>query len=194
MIEEDHMKKHINLLIFISLFILSSCGTVNSSYHYKKGTKCLEEDNYEKAITHLKKAVELNPDRAINHTNLAAAYVATGQMDNAWIECRNGIKAKHSDKGRGIFFASFYQMYVTERGIDKIGNPRSYVEIMLGKPDMILGGNHYVYGSSIICFHNDLISDVQSFFNAENITNDDGSIQLPEGYRLLTRPDHMKYE
>lgn len=72
------------MLVF-SLFILSSCHTVNSTYHYKKGTEYLEGNDYEKAIPHLEKAVKLNPDRARNHTNLAAAYAATGQMDKAWI-------------------------------------------------------------------------------------------------------------
>ena len=51
---------------------------VRGSFHFTKGTECLDKKDYINAIYHLKKAVELDPLTARNLENLGCAYAYSG--------------------------------------------------------------------------------------------------------------------
>jgi tetratricopeptide (TPR) repeat protein len=73
------------------LLIFSGCAAVKSSLNYTEGTRALEAGDYDTAILHLEKAVQLDPDLSRNHNNLAAAYLARDRIREAWPHVRKAV-------------------------------------------------------------------------------------------------------
>ncbi len=140
------------------LALLTGCDVWRSAEHYSQGTNFLVKDDYKRAISELECAVAFAPNLGHNHMNLAIAYTKAGKMDKAWNEYKEAFSCAYPESTDQIStqdFQRFYKTYVTDRGIDTIGNSKEYIEAQLGKPGMILAnGDQYVYGTCVMIFNN----------------------------------------
>lgn len=130
------MKNMSTHLLAISLFILSGCSTIVSSYHYTTGTQHLDCGNYHEAISELEQAVELDPTMARNHTNLSYAYSKINNEEKAWYHNRQATRCPYSD-GLCVlqFRLYYYQKMIVDKGFDKPGTPWEEISNNLGEPD-----------------------------------------------------------
>lgn len=118
---------------------------------FTRGTQCLNEGDYPKAVEHLSEAVRLDPTMSRNHNNLASAYVATGQIALAWEHSRKAINCWGFNPAAELTFIQLYKAYAKECKIG-LGSTRDYVFEKLGKPDRcesIIGNTELCYYGSI---------------------------------------------
>lgn len=120
-----------------TLLILFGCSCVQSSYHYTKGTECLECGDYDGAITHLQESVELDPTMSRNHCNLTFAYCKKGQKQKAWVHAH---KAVFIDPKNLDAVINFYSLYNDLKFHETIitGISKNEVIQSLGEPDSII--------------------------------------------------------
>ena len=81
------MKKFLIFIIVISLY---SC---NSS-EYKKGIKYYDNNEYDKAISHLKKAISLDSNYPEAHYRLGLLYLTIGKLNQGKLELEKALKIK----------------------------------------------------------------------------------------------------
>jgi tetratricopeptide (TPR) repeat protein len=130
------MRKHIIFIFIVSSYLLSGCSTVASSIHYTNGTQCLERGDYSTSVNELEMAVELDPSRARNYTNLSAAYIAIGDGEKSWYCCRQAVRCPYDDGGIcRMAFAPHYRARIAEPGLNKIGTSWEDIHKNLGDPD-----------------------------------------------------------
>lgn len=126
------MNRHL-LFLLIPLFY-SGCSTVESSLSYTEGTKALEAGQYDAAISHLEKAVELDPALARSHNNLASAYFAKGEFRKGWPHVRKAVMLAPRDQAAQKNFSLYFKTMI-DRGLVKVGLAEAAITKNLGKPD-----------------------------------------------------------
>lgn len=125
------------LILAAALVGLTGCGTIASSVNYTMGTQALGEGRYDEAVSKLEKAVELDPDMGRNHTNLAAAYGVSGDLEKHWIHCRKATLCKYPCPLMKLEFPSICEPKLAKNGLKKEGTPYSLLVQDLGEPDRI---------------------------------------------------------
>jgi tetratricopeptide (TPR) repeat protein len=128
------MKIGKNLFLISSIF-LTSCSCITSSFHYTKGTQCMERGDYDGAVIELNQAVELDPEFARNHSNLAYAYLQTGRNDKYWYHCRQAVLCPYKDAAGAINFAELCDKLIKKPGLNKPGTSLEEIIDNLGTPD-----------------------------------------------------------
>ena len=108
------MSMRIVILCLLGL-VCVGCQTVESSLNYTKGTKALDAGDYDTAIADLEKAVELDPEVARNHINLAAAYLMRGQIQEGWPHARKGVILAPRDTVAQTNFRHYFKSLI-DRG------------------------------------------------------------------------------
>lgn len=128
------------------------------------GTQCLQNGDLQGAIENLKKAVELGPEIARNHTNLSAAYSLVGEEYLAWVHARKAVLADYSDATGKLQFAIICERMVVKKGLDQPGTSLESIIEALGEPDEIFTINlktKYLYGLCIMTFKEDKLVSCQ---------------------------------
>jgi tetratricopeptide (TPR) repeat protein len=129
------MKRIITLCLLPLIFC--GCSTVESSVNYTKGTRALEAGDYDTAIMHLEKAVQLDPDLSRNHNNLAAAYLARSRIREAWPHVRKAVILQpRNTAAQGNFRRCFKSLI--DMGLVKEGYSQATIVQNLGQPDSTL--------------------------------------------------------
>lgn len=147
------MMKH-RLLPLLAV-VLTSCSTVASSFHYTRGTECLDRGDCEGAIKELTKAVELDPEMARNHTNLSFAYLSCNHYDKAWYHIRQAVLCPYQDSAGYINFMNLCQAMVINPKLNEPGTPLEEVRRKLGEPDIEINNDKtltYIYGLCVMEF------------------------------------------
>lgn len=74
--DKTNMKKHFVsiFVLLVSVLILLSDASAQFGPELQAGMKAVREGNYQEAIPHLEKVLQLSPDLALAHLNLAHAY------------------------------------------------------------------------------------------------------------------------
>lgn len=119
------------------ILVFTSCSTVNSSLHYTKGTEALEVENYDSAIIHLEKAIELDPSLSRNHNNLAHAYFEKDRILDGWPHIRKAVILDPSNQYAHQNFERYFRTLL-ERGYAKEGYTQATIIENLGFPDNTL--------------------------------------------------------
>ncbi|MDD3419155.1 MAG: tetratricopeptide repeat protein, partial [Candidatus Gastranaerophilales bacterium] len=95
------MKKKLVLIITVMILILniqSSFAMNQEAYeYYQKSTAYHRINNYDEAISYLKKAISLSPDDPLLHTKLAGLYTEKGMWEQALVEYNQVINLKPND-------------------------------------------------------------------------------------------------
>lgn len=120
-----------------ALFLLFGCSVINSSYHYTKGTECLESGDYDGAITHLQESVKLDPTMSRNHCNLTFAYCQKGEKQKAWVHAHKAVFIDPNNKEALINFYSLYKDLKFHETIIT-GISKNEVIQSLGEPDSVI--------------------------------------------------------
>jgi tetratricopeptide (TPR) repeat protein len=146
------MKRIVILSLLPLLF--SGCATVKSSLNYTDGTRALEAGDYDTAIVHLEKAVQLDPGLSRNHNNLAAAYLAKGRIRDAWPHVRKAVILQpRNTAAHGNFRRCFGGLI--DLTLVKEGDSQDTIAHNLGQPDSTLNRGDDVqwqYGMVAIYF------------------------------------------
>lgn len=153
-------------LLASTLILSSGCSIVRSSFNYTQGTECLERGEYSAAIDYLTKAVELDPSTSKNQNNLAAAYAAVGDLDQAWYHSRQAVLCPDDNPTAVMAFWSLYYNYVSCRGLDQNGVSIDDVLNKLGHPDVMVKNSDGTmismeYGLAVIEFKNGTLINVK---------------------------------
>jgi len=117
--------------------ILAGCSTVESSLNYTEGTRALSAGQYDLAIDHFKKAVELDPNISRNQNNLAAAYFEKGQIRNGWPHVRRAVMLDLRNQAAQRNFSRYFRALI-DKGMVKKGYSQTVIRTNLGTPDRIL--------------------------------------------------------
>lgn len=159
------MHKKPYYLVFISLccLLLVGCSIISSSIQYTKGTECLDRGDYQGAIQHLEKAVELNPTYSKNQGNLASAYLATGEIKKAWFHSRKAVLCNNCTEIDLFTFVFISHIIIEEKGLLEKGTSLEETLCELGEPDArfirdegLLG---LLYGRCIFTFYDEKLVD-----------------------------------
>jgi tetratricopeptide (TPR) repeat protein len=121
-------------LILAPSLLLVGCATVESSLNYTKGTEALEAGDTDAAISHLEKAVQLDPGLARNHNNLAAAYFAKNRIREGWPHVRKAVGIAPRDEFARQNFVRYF-LKLVDMGLIKEGLTEQQVVRNLGTPD-----------------------------------------------------------
>lgn len=154
--------KLVQFFLITFLAFLSGCSVISSSIHYTKGTECLEQGDYEKAVVELKQAVELDPEFPRNHINLRCAYINMGEHFKGWC-CLERARLCHNEKERKCYnFAWNCKKYMQAQEVDTKGTPLNNVLNKLGTPDSRIDTNNgetiCVYGACTLTFKDDQLT------------------------------------
>ena len=146
-----------NRLLIASSLFLTSCGTLNSSFHYSKGTEYYDKGDYQAAVVELERAVELGPSMARNHSNLASAYQILGREHEAWFHIRQAVLCEYPDTVGSINFTNFCEHLIKQPGLNQPGTALEEVINKLGIPDIIMGTDRdnktiCIYGTCTMVF------------------------------------------
>lgn len=155
------------MLPILCLSLFGCCG-IASSINYTKGTESLVNEDYAQAIYYLKKAVDLNPDMARNHNNLAYAYTHVGEYDKAWWHARQAVLIDPYHVESLHNFESLWVKLSIENGID-IGSAFSEIIKVLGTPDIEIEGVQkdgtvhrvLMYGTLSLKIENEKLSSIK---------------------------------
>ncbi len=136
-----------------SCTLIFGCNTIKSSYHFTRGTECLDQANYQGAIEHLEQAVELDPSMSRNHCNLAFAYHKSGQLKKSWFNARQAVLLDPTNMEAVQNMHSIY----TQLNFDKQIIPGISIDEsinLLGEPDIEIKGKTttLIYGNIIFKF------------------------------------------
>ena len=88
---DKKIKLYVLLLIAIT-FILAGCSQSYKSSQIQFGIFAAQNQLWDEAIFRWKKAVQLNPESAAAHNNLAVAYEKKGLLDEAEKEYETALK------------------------------------------------------------------------------------------------------
>lgn len=80
------------LLLIAITIILSGCGRSYKSSQIQFGIFAAQNDLWDEAIFRWKKAVQVNPESAAAHNNLAVAYEKKGLLEEAEKEYETALK------------------------------------------------------------------------------------------------------
>lgn len=87
--KSTHKKRKLILILSCIIVVAAGLGIFftarNNSYNYQygKGLKYFEEQQYDKSVKYLTRAISLNPERSSPRTLLADAYLESGQTGQA---------------------------------------------------------------------------------------------------------------
>jgi tetratricopeptide (TPR) repeat protein len=102
-------------LIFLTTTLLISCASKSdravmkkADIHYTYGTEELFNKNYTQAITHLLKAVELDPENDKIHNNLAMAYYFKDEKEMAIKHINRAIELNPKNTDAQVNLASLH--------------------------------------------------------------------------------------
>lgn len=123
-----------NLFIFATLLtLLVSCSTLapgelkeksptekKAELYYDYGTNALVEKNYTKALTNLRKAVEIIDDDSRFHNNLGMAYYFRGDVKRAIDHLERSISLDESNSDAKNNLASIYFAQNRDRKAEKL--------------------------------------------------------------------------
>jgi len=166
------MKLRASVLILVFMTSLNACAspdiksTVDSSLNYTKGTKALENGDYEKAAELLREAVRLDPILSRNHNNLATALFELGLLNEGWPHVRKAVLLDPKNEYAAKNSKRYIVALLNQESLN-IGANLSDVVAVLGEPD---GKSEqkkclwYQYGSSALCFEESvfaMIGDMQ---------------------------------
>ncbi len=98
------------------------------------GQAAIKSGNLVKAIELLQKAVELAPDNATFHNQLALAYFRNDELPKMWTQLREGAKVDpgHPEIAKGLL--AYWNMF-DKQGLFNVGNPKEDIVEVLGEPD-----------------------------------------------------------
>ncbi len=157
------MLKHTVLLLVLWI---TACSTVESSLSYTRGTQALEAGDYQAAVTHLEKAVQLDPMLSRNHNNLASAYLATDRIDESWKAVRKAVlldpRNEYAWKNQRLIFARLQESENLAVGdsdtevIEKIGEPDDKRDARQSNCSCIW----WQYGSIAIAIKDNILSGI----------------------------------
>lgn len=88
---DKKVKLYVLILIAFTI-ILSACSRSYKSSQIKFGIFAAQNELWDEAIFRWKKAVQLNPESAAAHNNLAVAYEKKGLLDEAEKEYETALK------------------------------------------------------------------------------------------------------
>lgn len=88
---DKKIKLYVLILISFTI-ILSACSRSYKSSQIQFGIFAAQNELWDEAIFRWKKAVELNPESAAAHNNLAVAYEKKGLLDEAEKEYETALK------------------------------------------------------------------------------------------------------
>ncbi|MBS3904399.1 MAG: tetratricopeptide repeat protein [Simkania sp.] len=146
--------------IFLAITALSfGCSSVKSDFSYQKGKDSFWNGHYDEAITHLKKAAELDPTSARTHQQLALTYERMGKLPEAWEHARIAYSlGAHSQSSFDIFTRIFRSLSAQHK-FEGVRKPTA-IDIVktLGVADKYLHNDHgdlkaLYYGP--VCLHID---------------------------------------
>lgn len=120
---------------------------VSSSLHYTKGTQCMESGKYSEAVAELEEAVRLDPEMGRNHTNLACAYMLTGDHEKSWIHYRKAVHCKTPCKETLKNFPVICEQKLAKNNLKQPGTSYSQIVQALGEPDLI----YYDKNNKVAC-------------------------------------------
>lgn len=103
------------VMIFLTTTLLISCASKNdvavmkkADIHYTYGTEELFNKNYTQAITHLLKAVELDPENDKVHNNLAMAYYFKDEKEMAIKHINRALELNPKNTDAQVNLASLH--------------------------------------------------------------------------------------
>ncbi|MDH4257776.1 MAG: tetratricopeptide repeat protein [Candidatus Aminicenantes bacterium] len=102
------------LILIAFTFILSGCSRSYKSSQIKFGIFAAQNDLWEEAIFRWKKAVQLNPESAAAHNNLAVAYEKKGLLDEAEKEYETALKLNPKNSYIKANFENFKKNLVSQ--------------------------------------------------------------------------------
>jgi len=85
-------KTNISLVLIALIFITANCTVYLPQSQLKFGVEAAQHGLWDEAIFRWKKAVEVEPNSAAAHNNLAVAYEAKGLFEKAEIEYRKALQ------------------------------------------------------------------------------------------------------
>lgn len=143
--------------VFGSLFFCG-CSAITGTYHYSEGTRCIQGKRYEEACTHLEKAVELDPNHANAHNNLALAYRFVGEEKKAWPHMRRAWVLEPKNPYFAKNLENYWNLNKDTWGFQK-GTHKDDIIQALGEPEAIIqkdnGKGCLVYGSIVLYLEQD---------------------------------------
>lgn len=116
--------------------------------HVQAADAAMKNREFAKAVTELEQAVNLVPEFAEYHLKLSNAYVASKQLQPAWLSLRKAATLNPSNREISNLFSRFFNMF-DQRGTFNVGQPVESVVKLLGKPDKRLvadGRERLIYG------------------------------------------------
>jgi tetratricopeptide (TPR) repeat protein len=153
---KNHILFNSNLFFLFVPLLWSSCGVVESSLNYTKGTEALEAGKYDDSIAYLSKAVDLDPSTAKNQNNLSAAYLAKGKLREGWPHIRKAIILAPKDRATQGNFEIYFRKLI-DLGLVKKGLTESVLTRNIGVPDSTLERGKvtlWQYGLVAVYFEN----------------------------------------
>ena len=90
----------ISILLVLALSLAFSCRSAKTPEDKQEnfGVRMARMNLWREAMFRFKRAVEMNPNDALAHNNLAVAYEANGDFDNAAKEYREAIRLDRSNQ------------------------------------------------------------------------------------------------
>lgn len=117
--------------------ILTGCSTVVSTCYYTQGTGRLTQGDYEGAIKKLEKAVKFDPTTPKNLHNLAVAYIAAGNVEQAWYYSRKAVLCGNTEQMFIQMFEDLANLLIRKQGLNTEGTALEEVLSKLGDPDYL---------------------------------------------------------
>ena len=152
-----------SLNVFASSNIAS---TVSSSTNYTKGTKALENGDYERAAELLRESVRLDSTLSRNHNNLATALFELGLLEEGWPHVRQAVLLDPKNEYAAANSKRYIIALLNQEGLNTGASLPDVVSV-LGEPDGKAQQSKclwYQYGSSALCFEDNvftIIGDMQ---------------------------------
>lgn len=145
------MKKMIRILTLGCIPFLFGCTIAQSVTEYRKGTECFQCGEYDSAVAHLEKCVQLCPELARHQTNLSCAYFAVGEIDKAWMHARISIMSIGADDTDYNNCVRIYKYYEQNYNLNREDATLDEVMAVLGFPDQAQN-NKLIYGCVVLTF------------------------------------------
>lgn len=102
------------LILIVLTIILSGCSQSYKSHQIQFGIFAAQNDLWDEAIFRWKKAIQLNPESAAAHNNLAVAYEKKGLLDEAEKEYETALKLNPKNSYIKANFENFKKNLVSQ--------------------------------------------------------------------------------
>lgn len=141
------------IIFLLMMLILNSCTTIKAKKAYDDALEQYEEENYEDAIVHLKKTIELCPESAKYYYSITLVYFEKGDLVKSWEYCRKTLQCPEPPDEAFFTFEQIFGLMCSNFKIIE-GMPEEKLIERLGQPDKVIVSDNpeekaMIYGISL---------------------------------------------